>query len=85
MLEGLPVSLVSPDQLCRLSLELRELRTQPVNLREQRREMFIHFLPLSSHVPDTLLVLDEDSVVVQAQRVKGLRGHCFVHDKTRES
>ena len=72
VLERLPVPLVPPDQLRRLSLEDRELGAEPVHLAQQRRQVPLHLLPLRPHVPDALLVLDEHPVVVQAERVQRL-------------
>lgn len=72
VLERLPVPLVPPHQLRRLPLEDRELRAEPVYLRQERRQVALHLLPLRPYVPNALLVLDENPVVVQAERVQRL-------------
>lgn len=41
-------------------------------LRQQGRKVPLHFLPLGPHVPNALLVLYENPVVVQAERVQRL-------------
>lgn len=69
VLESLPVPLVTPDQLGRLPLENRELRPQPVHLRQQRGQVLLHGLPLQPDVSHALLVLDEHSVVIEAEGV----------------
>lgn len=67
VLEGLSVTLVSTHELGGLPLENRKLGSQAMDLRKKRGQVLVHLLTLRPHVPDTLLILDEDSVVVQAQ------------------
>lgn len=75
VLQRLPITFVSPDELRRFPLENRKLRAEPVYIREKCSQVSLHCLSLSLHMPYTLLVLDEHAVVVQAEGVQRLLVH----------